>query len=157
MRKVLSLAALLAWAGCASSGGGGQASQSSEIALPGGGSLSFSDGGFEAMGWGEYDDPAAAIKDLSARLKSLKGDDAPSAEQRCVTLSMLANAHYAQYEKTKDRAALQASIDVGKQTLAEVERVQGAGIVTGISMPLINAKTSQEDAVAERQAKLTGK
>ena len=41
---------------------------------------------------------------------------------------------------------------VGQETLDEVARIEAAGIVSGISMALINAKVAQEDAVQDRKA-----
>ena len=157
MRIVTSLIAIsgLFLAGCASSGGGA-ASGPSQIALPGGGSLSFSDGGYEAQEMCDYEDPAEAVAALRPLVEELKaaGDDPQVAQKRCVTMSMLANALYARYQQAQDLSFLKESIAMGEQTLAEVERVESAGIVTGISMSLINAQTAQEGAVPERQAEL---
>lgn len=160
MRRALTAlsACLLGLAGCASSGGGSSASsQPSQIALPGGGSLQFSDGGFEAAGMGKYEDPAVAVKELRPTVAQLKeqGDaSAAVAQQRVVAMSMLANALYARYQQTQDAAFLKESVEVGKATLAEVARVEGTGLITGISMPLIMAKSTQETNVPEREAEL---
>ena len=146
-------------AGCASSGGGSSSGHTSTITLPGGGTIDLDTrtGDYGTPhGMGAFEDPAKAVAALRPRVAELlkAGDDPAVALERVTVMSQFANALYNRYQQAQDVAFLRESVDFGKKTVAECDRLDSQNIITGISMPLISARSEQEVNLRTRAPEL---